>query len=124
HQYMVESLPRQQQIKKIADDEVARIGKLGELKVEQLQQALNVPDPILVLGPNDWRILSESQVWPENSNVKMFSNGQVTPDFAGEQQITTAMVALTQAIKPKIVFIRPGGAPLASAGFPPFVPPG
>ena len=121
HQYIADSVPRHQEIKKIADDQIGRIGKLGELKVDELQRALNVPDPILVLGPNDWRILAETQVWPENNNVKMYSEGKVSPNFAGEQQITSAIVALTTAKKPKIVFLRPGGQPMTSPGFPPFI---
>jgi hypothetical protein len=120
-QYIADSVPRHQEIKKVADEQIAKIGKLGELKVDELQRALNVPDPILVLGPSDWRILSESQVWPENNNVKMYSDGKVAPNFAGEQQITSAIVALTTAKKPKIVFLRPGGQPMTSPGFPPFI---
>ena len=120
-QYFSDCAPRHEEIKKVADEELGRINKLGELKVEDLKRALDVPNPILVLGPNDWRILSETQVWPENNNVKMYSDGKVTPNFAGEQQITSAIVALTATKKPRIVFLRPGGQPMTSPGFPPFV---
>jgi hypothetical protein len=119
--YIAGAIPRYQAVKKIAEEQIAAIGKLGELKVDELKRALNVVNPILILGPNDWRILSESQVWPENNNVKMYSDGKVAPNFAGEQQITSAIVALTSTKKPKIAFLRPGGAPLTTQGFPPFV---
>jgi hypothetical protein len=39
---------------------------------------------------------------------------QAKAKFAGEQQITTAILALTQEKKPKVVFVRPGGGPLTS----------
>jgi hypothetical protein len=120
-QYIADSGPRHDAIKKIADEQVAKVGKLGELKVDELKRALNVQNPILILGPGDWRILSENQVWPENNNIKMYSDGKVAPNFAGEQQVTSAIVALTTAKKPKIAFLRPGGAPLTTQGFPPFV---
>ncbi|HLZ08492.1 MAG TPA: Gldg family protein, partial [Chloroflexota bacterium] len=119
--YITGAIPRFQAVKKIADDQIAAIGKLGELKVDELKRALNVVNPILILGPTDWRILSETQIWPENNNVKMYSDGKVAPNFAGEQQITSAIVALTSTKKPKVAFLRPGGAPLTTPGFPPFV---
>ncbi len=120
-EYITGAVLRYQAVKKIADEQIAAIGKLGELKVDELKRALNVINPILILGPTDWRILSESQVWPENNNVKMYSDGKVAPNFAGEQQIPSAIVALTNTKKPKIAFLRPGGAPLTTPGFPPFV---
>jgi hypothetical protein len=36
--------------------------------------------------------------------------------FAGEQQVSTAIAALEQKKQTKVVFIRPGGAPLTQAG--------
>ncbi|HEY8746795.1 MAG TPA: hypothetical protein VIM11_02395 [Tepidisphaeraceae bacterium] len=124
HQYVIDSPPQQQAIKKMVDEQIAKIDKLGEIKIDELTSALNIPNPILIMGPNDWRILSENQVWPENANVKMYTDGKVAPSFAGEQQITSAIVALTSSNKQKIVFLRPGGAPMTAAGFPPFIPEG
>ena len=124
HQYIVDSIPRHEEVQKIAAGEVSKISKLGELKVNDLERALNVRNPVVVLGKDDWRVLPESQLWPEDANIKMYTEGKSAPTFAGEQQITSAIVGLTQTKKPKIVFLRPGGQPLASAGFPPFVPAG
>jgi len=121
---MDKSIPRHKEVQKIADEQVARIGKLGELKVDELRRALNVPNPILVLGDHDWRILSESQVWPTNTAAQRWTDGKLRPNFAGEQQVTTAIFSLTQNNKPKVVFLRAGGAPLTSPGFPPFQPSG
>src|SRR5436305_6306531 len=63
--YLADALPRYQQIKKLCDDMIASADKLGELKVDQLEQALNVDNPILVLGDNEWRIIPYRQVWQE-----------------------------------------------------------
>jgi hypothetical protein len=124
HQYVVDSIPRHEQVQKLAAAEVDKIAKLGELKVNDLERALNVRNPVVVLGKDDWRVLPENQLWPEDANIKMYTDGKSAPTFAGEQQITSAIVGLTQTKKPKIVFLRPGGQPLASAGFPPFLPAG
>src|SRR5207248_4200133 len=40
------------------------------------------------------------------------------PRFAGEQQISTAILGLTMGTKPKVCFVRPGGPPLATSGNP------
>ena len=50
HQYIVDSTPHHEQIQKIAADEVAKVAKLGELKVNDLERALNVRNPVVVLG--------------------------------------------------------------------------
>jgi len=119
--YLNDSIPRYQQIKKLCDDMISRADKLGELKVDQLEQALNVDDPILVLGDNEWRILSLRQVWQDETDAKAMANGaKLLPRFAGEQQITTAIYSLETPQKTKICFVRPGGQPLTTPGFPPF----
>lgn len=118
--YIAADRPQLEQIQKLADEQVAKIGKLPELKVDELQSALDVPNPILVLGPTQWRVLSESQVWPENTSARSGADGKLQPTFAGEQQITAAILGLTSPKKPKVAILRPGGAPLASPGFPPF----
>jgi hypothetical protein len=120
--YLADATPRYQQIKKMADDMMAKADKLGELKVNQLEDALNVENPILVLGDNEWRIIPFRQVWVDDPDVKQWANGaKVAPRFAGEQQVTTAIYSLENPKKIKVVFVRPGGQPLTSPGFPPFV---
>ena len=112
-------------MKKIADASIEKESKLGELKVDQLEQALAVEDPILVLGDDEWRILSKSQVWQDDTDFRAVSaNGKVKPIFGGEQQITTAIYSLENPTKKKICFVRGGGEPLTTHGFPPFIPNG
>ncbi|MGB7161195.1 MAG: Gldg family protein, partial [Tepidisphaeraceae bacterium] len=127
-QYMTASAGTYAEIKRIADEQVAKIKALGELKLDDLRQKLREQNAILVMGEKDMRSLSADQVWKRNDDelrrLRPGDEVQAKAKFAGEQQITTAILALTQEKKPKVVFVRPGGGPLTSAGFPPFQPSG
>jgi hypothetical protein len=121
--YLAKSPERHEAIQKLADDTIKKIDGLGELKVGELQQAIKSEDLILVLGDTDWRVINPNQVWVADTSevAKSFAEGQdLKPQFAGEQAVTTAILSLTSGSKPKVVFIRPGGAPLTTPGFPPF----
>jgi hypothetical protein len=123
-QYMADSIPRWDAVKKEADSIAGEYKNLGELKLDDLRQKLRERDAILVMGPTDMRSLSFDQVWQPDTDKKSYENQADTttikPKFAGEQQITSAILSLTAAKKPKVVFLRPGGAPLTTPGFPPF----
>src|SRR5439155_25180821 len=56
-------------------------------------------------------------VWQDDSrNQRSLPLGQtLRPRFAGEQQISTAILALNQNKKPKVAFVRGGGPPLTTA---------
>jgi hypothetical protein len=122
--YMKDAAPRYAELKKQADAVVAEYKKLGELKLDDLRQKLRERDAILVMGPNDMRSLSFDQVWQPETDKRAYQNTsgdvKIKPKFAGEQQLTGAILSLTSATKPKVVFLRPGGGPLTSPGFPPF----
>ena len=126
--YMADSIPRFNGLKKQTDALVDQFKKLGALKLDEVTQKLNERDAILVMGPNDMRSLSYDQVWQADTDKRTYQNtaGEVKlkPKFAGEQQITSAILSLTAAKKPKVVFLRPSGAPMTSPGFPPFQPAG
>ncbi|HZK82701.1 MAG TPA: hypothetical protein VFC46_16575, partial [Humisphaera sp.] len=123
--YLAASIPHYEQVKKLADATIEKGSKLGELKVNQLEDALNVENPILVLGDNDWRILSERQVWQDDNDARaVTAGGKVKPRFAGEQQVTTAIYALENPKKQKVCFVRSGGQPVTTEGFMGFVPSG
>ncbi|CAN5374894.1 hypothetical protein BH10PLA1_BH10PLA1_03980 [soil metagenome] len=112
--YMSASLPQYQEVKKIADGIVADIGKLGELKLDSLRQSLRERDSILVMGENDLKVLPFNKVWKSEIDRKPAAGGDlVRPQFAGEQQVTTAILSLTAEKKQKVVFLRPGGPPVA-----------
>lgn len=118
--YMAESVPKYQQIKKIADAMHAQIAKLGELKLDDLRTQLRQRDSILVMGDTDMRTIPEDKVWQDQKDFRQLalSGQQIKPSFGGEQQISTAILALTRPSKPLIAFVRAGGPPLASAASP------
>jgi hypothetical protein len=121
--YAAESPARYAEIKKQADAFVAEVGKLGELKLDDLRQTLQAPDGIVVLGPKDMRVLSFEQIWRSDPDVRRMvaqaaEGAEIKPQFAGEQQITSAVLALTQEKKPKVAFVRGGGPPVAKGGNP------
>ncbi len=122
-QYMIDSIPRYDTLKKVADAAPEDFKKLGDLKLDDLRQKLGERDAILVMGPSDMRSLSFDQVWQADTDKRAYQNATDTtikPKFSGEQQITSAILQLTTAKKPKVVFLRPSGAPLTNPGFPPF----
>jgi hypothetical protein len=123
--YLADSVPHYAEIKKLADDSIARESKLGELKVDQLEQALAVEDPILVLGADEWRIISKAQVWQDDTDFRQVNaTAKAVPRFAGEQQVTSAIYGLANPVKKKICFVRASGEPMTQHGFPPFIPNG
>ncbi|MCY2955314.1 MAG: Gldg family protein [Planctomycetota bacterium] len=123
--YMAESVPRYEQIKKLADDLAKRIKDLGELKLDTLRQSLRERDAILVMGQKEMRVISFEKVWQVPDDARGYTpDGKPRPRFAGEQQITSAILSLTAPSKPKVVFLRPGGGPLAQPGIPGFRPGG
>jgi hypothetical protein len=119
--YMKDSLASYAELKKLADDFAKRIKELGELKLEDLKQSLRAKNSILVMGENEWRILPFERVWQEPDAVNaMMTDGKPRKKFAGEQQITSAILSLTNKTKPKVVFVRPSGPPVANPGIPGF----
>lgn len=120
--YLTAAAPRFEAIATAAEAAEAKTESLGELKVEALQNAIKGQDIILVMGDTDWRVINFDQVWiTDTRDVQAFiENQEIKPRFAGEQAVTTALLGVTTSQKQKVVFIRPGGAPLTSPGFPPF----
>lgn len=121
--YVRESLPRYREMKRLSDEVSKQIAGLGELKLDDLRQQLRERDAILVLGPDEMRSLPFQQVWQIDPDVRQFlraggTTETIKPKFAGEQQVTTAILAVTTKKKPKAVFVRPGGPPFTSSGSP------
>ncbi len=130
-QYAAAAAPRFAAVKAKADAVDAEFKKLGDLKLDDVKQKVRESDAILVLGPTDMRTLSFGQVWQADTDKKQLAaaakaggDALAKPKFLGEQQVTGAILAVTAAHKPKAVFVRPGGGPLTSPGFPPFQPAG
>lgn len=121
-QYMASATPVWEQIRKLADELAGQTKNLGELKLDDLRTSLKAKDTILVVGENDMRVIPFEQVWrPDDRELRALAPGQEPkPRFAGEQQISTAILALNQQKKQKVVFVRNGGPPLAEPGTFPF----
>ncbi len=75
------------------------------------------------MGENDFKIIPFSAVW-KAANARGFGDPGVTPQmqFAGEQQVSTALMQLNRPNKPKVCFVRPGGGPLTQAMMGPTAP--
>ena len=117
--YLSDALPRFSAIKQQADAIDGKAKKLGDLKLDTLRTSLKEKDSILVMGDNDLRVLPFDQVWRTEDTMRQYAHGgKVKPTFAGEQLITTAIYGLTQPTRQKVVFVRPGGAPLCDPGIP------
>lgn len=119
--YINESLPRYEAIKKLTTSVLDQVKGLGELKLDKLRESLRARDSILVLGDSDLKVLTSDQVWQNDVDRQAMGAGRqvVKPKFAGEQQITTAILSLTQKPR-KIAFVRPSGPPVAESGIPGF----
>jgi hypothetical protein len=127
-EYIARSLPQYRELKRLADETVDQISKLGDLKLDELRQKLRERNAILVLGPDEMRSLSFNDVWQTDPDMRQMLRAggapeQMKPRFAGEQQVSTAILGLVRKKKPVVVFVRPGGAPLTTVTGP-FQPPG
>jgi hypothetical protein len=116
--YAIGAATRADNARKDADalvDGIAHLGALTEL--DEFKQQLK-SKAIIVMGDSGYKILQFDQIWkvPEASRFTPQSpDVQPRLSFAGEQQITAAIASLTSAAKPMVVFVRNGGAPVATA---------
>jgi hypothetical protein len=109
--YVAKAQPRYETMKKASEDLLKKAEGLGELKqVDDLRR--NQRNSIVVMGDKDMKVLPQSDVF-KVENVRMMDPEQnIRPRFAGEQQISTAIVSLTSSQKKKVAFVRAGGPPL------------
>lgn len=122
--YAKESLASFEAMKKQADDVLAKIKGLGELKLDEVRQRLVAPEgetpppAIAVMGENDIKLIDFKDVWKSGESTGMLQSSAGSAPryrFAGEQQLTSAMLALSQPKKTKVVFVR-GGGPAKTTG--------
>lgn len=116
--YAATAAPAFAGINKKVEDYSKKLKGLGQLKqLDTFRENLKSRS-ILVLGEHDMRIIPFDQVWTAPKNISGMDVEQVGRSlrFAGEQQVSTAIAALEQKTPTKVVFIRPGGPPLTSAG--------
>lgn len=106
-----------QQVRDAADE-------LGDLKLDDFRESLSKRNTILVLGESDMRVLDYETVWQTDPRDVSRGSTELKPRFAGEQQVTSAILSLTRQQKPKVAIVRNGGPPMTDPGFPPFQPAG
>ena len=123
--YAKGSLPDFDAMKKQADDVLAKIKGLGELKLDEVRQRLVAPEgetpppAIAVMGENDIKLIDFKDVWKSGESTGLMQASAGTAPkfrFAGEQQLTAAMLSLSQPKKTKVAFVRGGGPAKTTAG--------
>ncbi|MDP9175349.1 MAG: Gldg family protein [Planctomycetota bacterium] len=115
--YAPDAETRQAAITKVTAAVLDRITHLGELKeLDEFRRQLTT-NSILVMTDTGYKILQFGDLWkvPEQSRILGGSDAKPHMAFAGEQQITAAIASLTGGKRPMVVFVRPGGAPLATS---------
>ena len=119
-QYVKDATPRFESIKASADKLLAKIRALPELKqFDELRQ--NKTNAIAVMGEYDVKSIPVESIYQVDENFR--GEGKVRPRFAGEQQVSAAIVTLSSPGKKKVAFVRSGGSPLTArtrGGLPPF----
>jgi hypothetical protein len=120
--YASEAGPRYAAMKKLADDILAAgtEEKLGKIKLDDVRRKLipadeaEPPAPaIAVMGDTDVKVIDDQSLWKSGQSTGLTGRAQDRPKlrFAGEQQLTSAILALSQEKKQKVAFIRAGGPP-------------
>jgi hypothetical protein len=104
---------------KAVKEQLEKTKGLKDLKLDALRESIKSKS-ILVMGEEDMRVLPFSDVWqvPEDlSTLGTKGNQQPRLKFAGEQQISTALVSIGRKSKPRVIFVRTGGPALATSMF-------
>jgi hypothetical protein len=108
--YIAAAEPRYDALKKTVNDLLDKTKSLGQLKqLDELRQ--NKSNSIAVMGEQDMKVLPATSIYKTPTARTMDADGKVKPQFAGEQQVSTALVTLSAKDKKKVAFIRAGGPP-------------
>ena len=103
---------------KIVEGVLAQVGQLKDItQINEFRDQLRTKS-ILVMTNDGYRILSYDQVWrmPQSTPYVLAPTAsQARMTFAGEQQITMAIAALTGGPRRLVVFTRPGADPLVTS---------
>lgn len=86
------------------------VDDLKPLKTEEVRQQLAAGDAVVIeMGEDNW-VVPESSLWvlaPQARHMEDRSEA----DFAGEAEITSALVRMSLKNKPVVMFVRHGGPP-------------
>ena len=124
--YAKNSKPSYEAMKKQADDLLAKVDALGELKLDDVRRRLvaapgdEAPQPaIAVMGENDIKLIDFKNVWKSGESTGLMQSASNEPPkyrFSGEQQLTASILSLAQPKKTKVAFIRAGGQSKLAGG--------
>jgi hypothetical protein len=114
--YIAAAQPRLQTMKDVADGLLKQISGLGEIKqLDELRQAKQERGSIVILGQRDLKVLPRGAIFKTPPAGRGGSEEPLKPRFAGEQQITMALVSLTTKDKKRIAVVRSGGPPATTS---------
>ncbi len=116
-QFFVDSGSRYNQLIEDLKAQEAAISELPTLDIDQIARDLvsATSNPILVETEEKAEVIPFRQVWPA-VNEQSGGGGFEERRFQGEQTVTSAILQLTQNVKPAVVFVRHGGAPMIASG--------
>ena len=111
--YVAQAQARYETMKKTSDDLLGKLVMLGELKqVDELRR--NQKNSIAVMGETDLKVIPQEEIFKVEDVRMMDAERNLRPRFAGEQQVSTALVTLTSKEKKKVAFVRSGGPPVTA----------
>lgn len=93
---------------------------LGPVKLEEVYDSLSRYDrapPIVVETADDVRVVTFDEVWPPRRGNAPTGEDEDPREFAGEQAVSSAILAVTEKDKPSVIFVRFGGGPLLVPDF-------
>lgn len=117
--YAARATPQFEAAQKLVKEQLDKQKALKDLKLDALAKSI-ASKTILVMGDEEMRVLAYGDVWQMPDDLSgLGTKGNTAPrlKFAGEQQVSTALVSIGRKAKPRVIFVRGGGAPLATSMF-------
>lgn len=118
--YAQSALPEWEKMRAEVSAQTEKTRSLGEIKLDALRRSIG-RSTILMMGEKEMKVLSFGDVWqvPDDLRSLMATARTEKPrlKFAGEQQISSALVSLSRPKKPRVIFVRPARAPLVQNMF-------
>ena len=93
-----------------------RVDSLAPLKMDDVIDSLGT-DTVVILGPTSARVISDYDIYKPSRGQ---SDSPTAPkySFEGEQAITSALLAMAEPNKPKVVFVTVTPSQLTTPGAP------
>ncbi len=112
--YFADATPRYAAVQKEVKDYLARLDKLTPLKVSDITSSV-ANNSIVVLGPKTAQVINEYDI------IKQSQSDQPTPgldssSFVGEQAVSSALLAMVNPDKQKVVFVTATPTQITSSG--------